>query len=283
MMKKCLLLVVVALMFGVSANGQVTVPMPTFSGTQGTDGWYYMYDNDKTDGEVDPVELPYFHSGDDLANWWLAGGLGAWTDAPATDPVTWVGVYDATPWYTEETGTVIQMATDWWAGNPVEYAGIGFLVSGLDTGSTWYAKLDGNFRNWCQETPYMMSNLVCYINGTKTASFDIVESQSVEGEWTTLTNALLGEVSNGDLIFLTGGETVWSDDSVTEDGDSRVHYDQDTVSITFSTSPGAEGEGEGEGELSPPVTNGAPVAGMLGLGLVAAACALGGTIILKKK
>jgi len=46
----------------------------------------------------------------------------------------------------------------------------------------------------------------------------------------------------------------------------------------------SEGEGEGEGEpAAPPVTSGAPVAGMMGLGLAAAACALGGALTLRKK
>jgi len=41
-------------------------------------------------------------------------------------------------------------------------------------------------------------------------------------------------------------------------------------------------EGEGEGELAAPVTNGAPVAGLMGLGLVAAVCALGGASALRR-
>jgi len=46
----------------------------------------------------------------------------------------------------------------------------------------------------------------------------------------------------------------------------------------------SEGESEGEGEpAAPPVTSGAPVAGMMGLGLAAAACALGGALTLRKK
>jgi len=35
--------------------------------------------------------------------------------------------------------------------------------------------------------------------------------------------------------------------------------------------------------LDPPEASGVPVAGMLGLGLVAAACALGGALTLRKK
>jgi len=44
-----------------------------------------------------------------------------------------------------------------------------------------------------------------------------------------------------------------------------------------------EGEGEGEGEQPPPVPSGTPAAGLLGLGLVAAACALGGSIVMRRK
>jgi len=55
--------------------------------------------------------------------------------------------------------------------------------------------------------------------------------------------------------------------------------------ILIAESAGAEGEPEPEGEIDypPPETEGTPVAGMLGLGLVAAACALGGAMTLRKK
>jgi len=65
-----------------------------------------------------------------------------------------------------------------------------------------------------------------------------------------------------------------------------------TGNVVYGPPSGAEGEGEGEAEgegesegegEAPPVTNGAPVAGMMGLGLVAAACALGGATVLRKK
>ncbi len=46
--------------------------------------------------------------------------------------------------------------------------------------------------------------------------------------------------------------------------------------------PRANLKGEPE-PLPEPVTSGAPVAGMLGLGLAAAACALGGAMTLRKK
>lgn len=49
---------------------------------------------------------------------------------------------------------------------------------------------------------------------------------------------------------------------------------------------GAEGEGEGEGDpegSGGPYTEGTPVAGMLGLGMIAAACALGGALVIRKK
>jgi len=68
------------------------------------------------------------------------------------------------------------------------------------------------------------------------------------------------------------------------DADITVFIDHVTMSDTPEEGMlgGAEGEGEGE-PGPPPVPEGMPVAGMLGLGLVAAACALGGALTLRKK
>ncbi len=53
----------------------------------------------------------------------------------------------------------------------------------------------------------------------------------------------------------------------------------DNLSIS-SDLIGAGGEGEGDGAFA---TQGTPVAGMIGLGLVAAACAVGGAMAIRKK
>ena len=113
----------------------------------------------------------------------------------------------------------------------------------------------------------------CYSVGTRV--FDV----SIEG--VTVISAL-------DIFAEVGQETAYDRtfDITVSDGSLDIGF---TVNVqapaikAILVTQGGAAEPEGEIDYPPPVTEGAPVAGMLGLGLVAAACALGGAMTLRKK
>jgi len=124
----------------------------------------------------------------------------------------------------------------------------------------------------------------------------IIDWATLPTEWTYFsfprTDFLLGW-GFGAASSDTDWEAIWQIEWYWRDAthpDTTIFIDYVTLTDTPEEGMlgGAEGEGEGESEgegepAAPPVTSGAPAAGLLGLGLVAAACAFGGAATLRKK
>ena len=97
------------------------------------------------------------------------------------------------------------------------------------------------------------------------------------------------EMEDYKFRFAGEGATEWEYGPLTADDFGLYRMMHQGYPGYFILCPGGaapeEGEPAAEGEIDypPPVTEGAPVAGMLGLGLVAAACALGTAVTLRKK
>jgi hypothetical protein len=85
------------------------------------------------------------------------------------------------------------------------------------------------------------------------------------------------------LIFYAGGGISDGDWDFTTDGATMFINAVNWMTSGGGAEGAAEGTPEPEGLPEPFITEGAPVAGALGLGLIAAMCALGGTLFIRKK
>jgi len=91
-----------------------------------------------------------------------------------------------------------------------------------------------------------------------------------------------GYASPGPLNLFPGQIGGWNGERLWNGAQDDIRIYDETLDAAAIADLAAGGEGEGEGE-GPAITQGAPVAGMVGLGMIAGVCALGGALVIRRK
>jgi len=201
--------------------------------------------------------------------------------------------------YLQDSGGSIEIPTSdtaWVCEWDVDVASSGFSGIGFGEGVEWvwtdaradYDSGQVGFYDWWDNTPIgstsSPSSMPTHFRITR--SGDTMTMEYDDGGWTEAATYTLAtsQIDNAMLPYISidAGNT-YTYNFVKLSGTGIEDVNSAPAGAEGEGESEGESEGEGEGELPPPVTNGTPVAGMLGLGLVAATCALGGTITLRKK